>query len=636
MEEIHIDIENNCTLVIDWGNSKNDVVKSLEYKISGIDNYVDNEKSKISQNLTFFKKNLSIRVIKNILNSINDIINCFDPKIILHVSEELKSKINKINNLIEDKINLGTSIKSKEFINDKKFNSFFIEFKNIVNKYTIRNLTETQYHHAFFAMLMKNSANFSVPGAGKTASILATYAYLYHKNLVDKILVICPKNAFNSWINEWKFTFGNKLSLNFHIFNNKKTIMQAYIANLVIVNYEKVKSNINSLHNIINEKTLVVFDEVHKIKNPKGIYATACIKLIENTKVWGTIQLSGTPIPNSYEDIYNSSKLIYGDERNHFFNYEPIFLRNITRTGNVSQINYINAQLFPFYVRASKKELNVPEPLIDKWYEAKSSSDEEKLVSLLKQYYKNNFLLFIIRLMQLESYPKMLVDNINEDDLYSIIEDCDQINDLNLQEETQGFSEIIKMVNQISNSSKCERLLNLVIDLISQKKQVIIWCIFTKTIDHINDILLHRGIISCKIYGSTKEIERKKIINSFNDKKIDVIITNPHTLAESVSFHKVCHDAIYYDLGYNLVHFLQSKNRINRLGLTKEDYTQYHFISQTYSNILLNDNLMHRIYDKLTEKERIMLDAIENNKLEFNSSLSKEEIIKLFKDINLD
>ncbi|WP_221857262.1 hypothetical protein, partial [Staphylococcus epidermidis] len=53
-------------------------------------------------------------------------------------------------------------------------------------------------------------------------------------------------------------------------------------------------------------------------------------------------------------------------------------------------------------------------------------------------------------------------------------------------------------------------------------------------------------------------------------------------LAESVSLYKTCHDAIYYEYSYNLVHLLQIKDRINRLGLKPDDYTQYYYFQQYY------------------------------------------------------
>jgi len=51
--------------------------------------------------------------------------------------------------------------------------------------------------------------------------------------------------------------------------------------------------------------------------------------------------------------------------------------------------------------------------------------------------------------------------------------------------------------------------------------------------------------------------KRSIILDNFRNGMIDVLITNPHTLAESVSLHSICHDAIYFEFSYNLVHLLQ-------------------------------------------------------------------------------
>ena len=80
------------------------------------------------------------------------------------------------------------------------------------------------------------------------------------------------------------------------------------------------------------------------------------------------------------------------------------------------------------------------------------------------------------------------------------------------------------------------------------------------------------GIRAEVISGSVHQEERNEIISRFKNKEIDILITNPHTLAESVSFTSDCHDAIYFEYSYNLVHLLQSKDRIHRLGLKDDDY----------------------------------------------------------------
>ena len=71
------------------------------------------------------------------------------------------------------------------------------------------------------------------------------------------------------------------------------------------------------------------------------------------------------------------------------------------------------------------------------------------------------------------------------------------------------------------------------------------------------------------VYGGIESEERERIILDFQKGIYDVLVTNPHTLAESVSLHMISHDAIYLEYSFNLTHMLQSRDRIHRLGLNK-------------------------------------------------------------------
>ena len=136
------------------------------------------------------------------------------------------------------------------------------------------------------------------------------------------------------------------------------------------------------------------------------------------------------------------------------------------------------------------------------------------------------------------------------------------------------------------------------------------------------------------IYGNVSDEQRAAVLSEFKSGDIDVLITNPHTLAESVSLHGVCHDAIYYEYSYNLVHLLQSKDRIHRLGLPDGQYTQYYYLEEAYSNTDGTFTLGERIYNRLREKEQIMLNAIENQVLEKVTS-TEEDLNLIFSGLGL-
>ena len=152
--------------------------------------------------------------------------------------------------------------------------------------------------------------------------------------------------------------------------------------------------------------------------------------------------------------------------------------------------------------------------------------------------------------------------------------------------------------------------------MVESGKPAIIWCIFVDSIQRLAKALEKQGVATRCIYGEVSLEEHQTILNDFRARKIQVLLTNPHTLAESVSLHSVCHDAIYFEYSYNLVHLLQSKDRIHRLGLPDDQYTQYYYQQVFYDTEAGKWSLDAAVYDRLREKERIMLEAIENRKLE--------------------
>lgn len=129
------------------------------------------------------------------------------------------------------------------------------------------------------------------------------------------------------------------------------------------------------------------------------------------------------------------------------------------------------------------------------------------------------------------------------------------------------------------------------------------------------------------INGSIGRDERDVILSDFKNKKFSVLITNPHTLAESVSLHTICHDAVYFEYSYNLVHLLQSKDRIHRLGLPDGQYTQYYYLMDYFKVNGKDYSLDRMIYNRLMDKELLMLNAIDHKVLE--TGASDEEDLQL-------
>jgi SNF2 family DNA or RNA helicase len=99
------------------------------------------------------------------------------------------------------------------------------------------------------------------------------------------------------------------------------------------------------------------------------------------------------------------------------------------------------------------------------------------------------------------------------------------------------------------------------------------------------------------VYGSIPIEEREAEIARFrSSKKCSVLLSNPQTLGEGVSLHKECHDAIYVDRNYNAGLYLQSLDRIHRLGLAVNQTTNIYILESEGS---VDRNIARRLALKI-------------------------------------
>ena len=544
----------------------------------------------------------------------------------LVVSESLRAYIDSRELHLEIRSRLGSELKDR----DSKLRERFEAYRDTVNAGMARKLREQQMWDSFFMCAMKKSANFSVPGSGKTASVLGMYAYLREKAAMHRIVVVCPKNAFGSWMDEFTACFAGiepLRVLNIHAPQYKtqqqrRTALQydAGSCNLILVNYEAVGGVLDALEQLMDAGTLLVFDEVHKVKRIRGEYAENALQLARNASY--VVALTGTPIPNAYTDIYNLLHILFPNEYDEFFGFTVPQLRNPRDT----DIAAVNTALQPFFCRTTKEQLGVPAANADMVLQVGASDTENRLLRILQMKYRKNKLALLVRILQLESDPRMLLQALDLNDFRYLLDDTAETSEIDYADYSD---EIRSLIDNCEESSKFCRCIELTEKLVQQNKPVIVWCMFVGSIRRMADALEARGIRCRCVFGEVPLEERQQILNDFRAGGIQVLLTNPHTLAESVSLHSVCHDAIYFEYSYNLVHLLQSKDRIHRLGLPEGQYTQYYYLQLTYQTEDGAWSLDGAVYDRLREKERIMLEAIDCHRLE-RMPTSEEDLDTIF------
>lgn len=165
-------------------------------------------------------------------------------------------------------------------------------------------------------------------------------------------------------------------------------------------------------------------------------------------------------------------------------------------------------------------------------------------------------------------------------------------------------------------------------ELKAKNEKVIIWANFIKTLKKLCKEIRSEGIDCKLIYGETPivnssiedEETREEIINDFLDQNsgLDVLLANPAACAESISLHKSCHNAVYYDLSYNCAQYLQSLDRIHRIGGSETTLANYYFLQ--YEGTIDFD-----IKNNIDLKAQKMMDFIEEDYAVYSLDMFEED-----------
>ena len=466
---------------------------------------------------------------------------------------------------IKEQSQAGLTIKD----GDPRWQHEFDNFKAVVSQEITRPLKPEQEKASFFMTIMKRAANFSVPGAGKTAMMYGTFAYLSSPrvNEVDKLLVVSPLNAFAAWRTEFEAVFGPKRKLHYLNMRDKKynnnvgAIKHDWVqADVITINYESLQSKLNIINDLLDSKTMLVFDEVHRVKGVGGQRAKAALSLSQTPHY--RYVLTGTPIPNGFRDIYNFLHLMYPDEYSSFFAWDLTTLNNIDPED-------VNKKLSPFFWRTNKKDLHVPKPDPDIIKEVEPSKNQQMLSQAIYET-ENGTLATFIRLLQASTNPELLATNINYKELGLVDADSGVWDKQasTVEKENASSGDAYKKYDLAKvESPKFEMGIDLIDKLVSQGKKVLVWGMFVGTMQKITDTLNDMGIKTTLVYGATPKQDREEMINNFRTGDAQVLVSNPNTLGESISLHQTVHDAVYFEYNFNLTFMLQSRDRINRLGL---------------------------------------------------------------------
>ncbi|MBK9636722.1 MAG: DEAD/DEAH box helicase family protein [Bacteroidetes bacterium] len=180
-----------------------------------------------------------------------------------------------------------------------------------------RKLTKEQIRDCRNLLELKHGANFSVPGAGKTTTILAVNTIMSARGLLNKIFVICPITAFISWQDEIKEIFGEGkikiMKLTTNIIQNP-FLLNTENPDVILVNYEKLRKDaIKLIPFFLNHKVHIILDESHRIKSGSNNLSYNEIKKLSDISFRRDI-LSGTPMPQGINDLISQFDILWSEK----------------------------------------------------------------------------------------------------------------------------------------------------------------------------------------------------------------------------------------------------------------------------------------------------------------------------------
>ncbi len=447
-----------------------------------------------------------------------------------------------------------------------------------------RNLTKEQIRNISKLSRLPMGATFSVPGAGKTTEAISFY--LIHKKPNQGLLVICPKNAFSAWEEQFSACMEDKAPQIRRLVQGAEKIendLQSFPNDIFLISYQQFIRVVGLISRYLQAHPSFVFiDESHRMKGGDNTDTGRQIQRIAHLPI-GKLIMSGTPMPQGPADLVSQYSFLFPtdgeiDDKNVIDKIKRVYVRT-------TKNELLKPEDFPVKTIRTEIPLNEPQKNL---YDL-IRSEELRQLSQINKIDRNLYRQLgksYMRLLQVASNPSLLLKTVN------------------------GFPDALRETIEYGDSNKIKYIGIKARQLAKQGKKVLIWSGFVENVESITQMLsdlgarcIHGGV---EAGSDEEENTRERIVKDFHDDpNMFVLVANPAACSEGISLHTVCHHAIYMDRNYNAAQYLQSRDRIHRLGLIKGTETTIEIIHSPNS---IDDLVDFRLNDKISRMAEVLED----------------------------
>jgi hypothetical protein len=443
-----------------------------------------------------------------------------------------------------------------------------------------RQLKDFQKRDLAKLLALDHGANFSVPGAGKTTVELAVYEVERSMSRVEQMLVVAPLSAFDAWIEDSAACL------------TPKPVVCRFAgglipvgAEIVLVNYQRLAASFETIARWVQrKKTLVVLDEAHRMKRGRtGEWGGACLDLAFLAARRDV--LTGTPAPQQPADLSAILDYLWPGQSQRIMPTDALVARPTPEA-----IASVTSAIAPLFVRTTKHELELREPI-----KTVVSVPLDGLQRDIYQAMRSRFSAMLssqrdrVNLSQLGDVMMYLLEAATNPALLpagSSIKDPIEFRHPPLALPSgSSLSALLADYATYETPAKFVQLASIVAGLRRSGKKVLVWSSFVRNLETLERMLagfspaiVHGGIPSEVSQPNTPRSREAEISRFRHDPDCWVLLANPAAMGEGVSLHQVCHDAIYLDRTFNAGQYLQSVDRIHRLGLPPDVDTNITFL----------------------------------------------------------
>ncbi|NPA55316.1 MAG: DEAD/DEAH box helicase family protein [Epsilonproteobacteria bacterium] len=428
-------------------------------------------------------------------------------------------------------------------------------------------------------------------GLGKTIQTLSLLLLLKQQNKLNApCLVVVPTSLLGNWKAEVeKFApslsyisiYGKDRHKHFKQISNYDIVFTTYT--LVTRDYEKYT----------DEFEYIILDEAQKIKNPN----TKSTQIIKKLKAKHKLALSGTPIENNLSELWSIFSFVMPGFLGSLQTFKKVFQTPIQKYHDYHKQQLLHKKISPFVLRRTKEKVlsQLPKKIEIIKY-AEFSEEEIKLYESIRVMMNKQVRDAIAKNSLAKSQIIVL------DALLKLRQICchPQLLDISTAKKTKS-------------SAKLELFLELIDELLSEGRKVLVFSQFTSMIDIIKREFDQRKIKYSVLTGKTTN--RDEVIHQFKSHQTDVFLIS--LKAGGIGLNLTEADTvIHYDPWWNLAAQNQATDRSHRLGQDKNVFV--------YKLVVKNS-----IEEKILQLQQTKAKLVE---IYDNSTIDTQSLLELLQD----